>query len=100
MDDETLKNFEKHYRDLPDARIEADLEKYLAESEPRRILRRILDERREAAKASEKEEFDKLYAQTERHHRDSVRFACIAAVISILGALAAWASVWYSYRAR
>src|SRR5205823_8771656 len=96
MDDATLKEFEKQYRDLSNARIEAELEKYLPESAQRLALAHILAERQEAAEAGEKERFDKRYAQTERHHRDSVRSARIAAGISILGALAAWASVWYS----
>jgi hypothetical protein len=99
MEDARLKEFEKHHRDLSDARIHEELEKYIPESAERLILRQILDERREAAEAGEKERFDKMYAQTERHHRHSVRLGWIAAGISLLGALAAWASsLWQTQK--
>lgn len=96
MDDATLKEFEKHYRDLSDVRIEAEMERWLPDSDRRQILVNIIAERRKAGKAAEKERFDKAYTQAERHHRDLKRSARIAAVISVLGALASWASVWYS----
>jgi hypothetical protein len=100
MDDAARKEFEKRHRDLSDERIREELERYMPESDERLVLRRILGERREAAEAGEKERFDKTFDQRERHHRASVRSAWIAAIISLLGALAAWASVWCSYRPR
>ena len=67
MDDETLKRFQKHHRDLSDARIHQELERYMMESDERKIFRRVLDERRKVAEAGEKERFEKLYAHSERH---------------------------------
>jgi hypothetical protein len=100
MDDAARKEFKERHRDLSDARIREEVEKYTVVSVERKILRRILEERREAADAGEKERHQQTFAQRERHHRASVISAWVAAVISLLGALAAWASVWCSYRPR
>jgi len=59
------------------------------------ILRDLIAEKRRAADAPERERFEKDYEQRERHHRESKRAARIAAVISIIGALASWAGVWF-----
>jgi|SRR5262249_38995285 len=42
---ERLKDFERQHRDLSDARIEEEKEKYLPDFPERKILNRILDER-------------------------------------------------------
>jgi hypothetical protein len=96
MDDATLKEFEKQYRDLPDARVEAEIERWLPNTAPRRVLLGILAERRSAAQEAEQQRFRESYDQMERHHRDYKRVSLIAAAVSVIAALAAWASVWYS----
>jgi hypothetical protein len=70
-DEEWLRKIEREYRDLPDVRIEADLEKWVPDSGPRKILLRILEERRSAAQQPENERFRQTYIQTERHHTRS-----------------------------
>jgi hypothetical protein len=96
MDEKTLKKFEKQYRDLPDARIQEEIERWTSDSAPRRVLIRILADRRSAIEEAEQQRFHQTYEQMERHHRDYKRVSLIAAAISVLAALAAWASVWYS----
>jgi hypothetical protein len=68
-----------------DAQLEAEMQKWTAGSEHRRMVRDALVKRRAEASPS--------YEQKERHHRDVTRAARNAAVISIIGALASWAGV-------
>jgi hypothetical protein len=98
MDEEWLIRFEKEHRDLPDARVEAELERWLPDTAPRKILLDILSDRRAGAAAAEKERFEQSYSQTERHHteqiaesrRQSRRAELVAWVALVTSALALW----------
>ena len=72
MPEEWVNDLEKKFRELPHARVEAELEKWLPDTEPRKILLRILEQRRADAAAPEKERFDQSYSQTERHHSEQI----------------------------
>jgi hypothetical protein len=82
MDEEWLRRFEKQYRDLPDARVEAEIERWLPDTAPRKILLAILEERRSAAQEPEKERFRQTYEQTERHHTHSRRQSVRAEIVA------------------
>jgi hypothetical protein len=77
-----LHKIEREYRDLPDTRIEADLEKWQIDSAPRNLLLRMLEERRNAAQQPDSERFQQTYDQTERHHTRSHRQAVRAEVVA------------------
>ena len=77
-DDEKLK-FEKEWRDLPDARIEAEIERYLPDTDHRSILLGILEQRRRAADEPE-----------QRRHQQLIRVSLITAAIMLAAAVAAW----------
>ena len=77
-DDEKLK-FEKEWRDLPDARIEAEIERYLPDTGQRSILLGILEQRRRAADQPE-----------ERRHQHLIRVGLITAAIMLAAAVPAW----------
>jgi hypothetical protein len=64
-------------------------------SQAQQILRDLIVEKRHAADAPERERFEKDYVQRERHHREGKRSAWIAAIISLIGALASWGSFWF-----
>lgn len=85
MDDE--ESVRKAYEHYSDTRLEAEIAAVGEGYPTSQIIKKILAERR----ALPQKQFEKTYAQSERHHRT----ARIAAVISIIGALAAWASVWF-----
>lgn len=81
--------------------LEVEKEKWLRDSEQRAIVNTTLAKRRAeeraAADTTEQSRFEKSYAQTERHHEEGKRAARIAAAISIIGAAASWAGVWFSH---
>jgi cytoskeletal protein RodZ len=86
MRDEARREFEKRIRDLPNRRIEAEMEEWAYDSEERSILRRELEERRRAKDAPK-----------ERRHQDLKRLHWFAAVVSLIGAAASWAAVWFQW---
>lgn len=86
MDQPWLQDFEKQYRDLPEARVETELERWLPDTAPRKILLDILAERRRAAEEPEKQRFQQGFEQTERHHSESRRH-------SLRGEMVAWAAL-------
>jgi len=73
-DDEKLK-FEKEWHDLPDARIEAEIERYLPDTDQRSILLDILEQRRRAADEPE-----------QRRHQQLIRVSLITAAIMLAAA--------------
>jgi hypothetical protein len=78
-DDEKLK-FEKEWHDLPDARIEAEIERYLPDTDQRSILLGILEQRRRAADEPE-----------QRRHQQLIRVSLITAAIMLAAAaVPAW----------
>jgi cytoskeletal protein RodZ len=79
MRDDARREFEKRIRDLPNNRIEAEMEEWAYDSEERTILRRELEERRRAKDAPK-----------ERRHQDLKRLRWFAAVVSLIGAAAVW----------
>jgi cytoskeletal protein RodZ len=79
MRDDARREFEKRIRDLPNKRIEAEMEEWAYDSEERTILRRELEERRRAKDAPK-----------ERRHQDLKRLRWFAAVVSLIGAAAVW----------
>ena len=79
MRDDARREFEKRIRDLPNKRIEAEMEEWAYDSEERSILRRELEERRRAKDAPK-----------ERRHQDLKRLYWFAAVVSLIGAAAVW----------
>jgi hypothetical protein len=68
------------------------MERYQPGAAEQFVLSRILEERRVAAAEPEK----RRYEQAERHHRAWKRSAWFAAGVSVVGALASWASVCFS----
>jgi hypothetical protein len=86
MRDDARREFEKRIRDLPNKRIEAEMEEWAYDSVERRILRRELEERRRAKDAPK-----------ERRHQDLKRLHWFAAVVSLIGAAASWAAVWIQW---
>src|SRR5206468_12417612 len=66
-------------------------------SEYRPVVREMIDEKRRAADAPEQERFAASYEQKERHQRELKRVARIAALVSIIGAAASWAGVWFQW---
>src|SRR4029077_7649810 len=79
MRDDARREFEKRIRDLPNKRIEAEMEEWAYDSEERTTLRRELEERRRAKDAPK-----------ERRHQDLKRLRWFAAVVSLIGAAAVW----------
>ena len=77
MRDDARRAFEKRVRDLPNKRIEAEMEEWAYDSEERKILRDELEERRRAKDASK-----------ERRHQNLKRLHWFAAVVSLIGAAA------------
>jgi hypothetical protein len=86
MRDDARREFEKRIRDLPNKRIEAEMEEWAYDSVERRILRRELEERRRAKDAPK-----------ERRHQDLKRLHWFAAVVSLIGAAASWGAVWVQW---
>jgi cytoskeletal protein RodZ len=86
MRDDARREFEKRIRGLPNRRIEAEMEEWAYDSEERSILRRELEERRRAKDAPK-----------ERRHQDLKRLHWFAAVVSLIGAAASWAAVWFQW---
>jgi cytoskeletal protein RodZ len=86
MRDDVRREFEKRIRDLPNERIEAEMEEWAYDSEERSILRRELEERRRAKDAPK-----------ERRHQELKRLHWLAAVVSLIGAAASWAAVWVQW---
>src|SRR5512132_1456113 len=86
MRDDARREFEKRIRDLPNRRIEAEMEGWAYDSEEQSILRRELEERRRAKDAPK-----------ERRHQDLKRLHWFAAVVSLIGAAASWAAVWFQW---
>jgi cytoskeletal protein RodZ len=76
MRDDLRREFEKRIRNLPNERIEAEMEEWAYDSEERSILRRELEERR---------------------HQELKRLHWFAAVVSLIGAAASWAAVWVQW---
>jgi hypothetical protein len=100
MTDDERQRFKERYLDLSVDQLEALLTRPRPNQPPlstevRHILREMIEERRRAADAPKRERFEKVYEQTERHHREGKRSAWIAAVVSLIGAAAAWASVLF-----
>jgi hypothetical protein len=81
-DEQWLKDLEQQFRDLPDARIEQEIERWRPGTAPREVLLGILAERRLAAGEPEKERFEQSYEQTERHHSQSRRQSRRAEVVA------------------
>jgi len=79
MRDDARREFEKRIHDLPNKRIEAEMEEWAYDSEERSILRRELGERRRAKDAAK-----------ERRHQDLKRLHWFVAVVSLIGAAAVW----------
>ena len=79
MRDDARREFEKRIRDLPNKRIEDEMEDWAYDSEERTILRRELEERRRAKGAPK-----------ERRHQNLKRLYWFAAVVSLTGAAAVW----------
>ena len=79
MRDDAKREFEKRIRDLPNNRIEAEMEEWAYDSEERSILRRELGERRRAKDAPK-----------ERRHQNLKRLHWFAAVVLFIGAAAVW----------
>src|SRR5678815_2362573 len=79
MRDDARREFEKRIHDLPNKRIEAEMEEWAYDSEERSILRRELEERRRAKDAAK-----------ERRHQDLKRLHWFVAVVSLIGAAAVW----------
>jgi cytoskeletal protein RodZ len=86
MRNDVRREFEKRIRDLPNERIEAEMEEWAYDSEERSILRRELEERRRAKDALK-----------ERRHQELKRLHWFAAVVSLIGAAASWAAVWVQW---
>ena len=103
QDPERVKQVEEsfipRFRDLPDEDVHAEMRRYQPGSAERLVLGRMLDQRYRAAAEPEQPRFDRTYEQTERHNRAPRRSAWIAALISIVGAAASWAS-WYAQTQR
>src|SRR5439155_23924743 len=81
-DEQWLRDLEKQFRDLPDDRVQAEIERYLPDTTPRKILLGILAERQRAVQEPEKERFRQTYEQSERHHSESHRHAIRAEVVA------------------
>jgi hypothetical protein len=79
MRDDARREFEKRIHDLPNKRIEAEMEEWAYDSEERSILRRELEERRRAKDAAK-----------ERRHQALNRLHWFVAVVSLIGAAAVW----------
>jgi hypothetical protein len=75
MPDDEKPKFEKEWRDLPDARIEAEIERYLPDTDHRSILLGILEQRRRAADEPE-----------QRRHQQLIRVSLITAAIMLAAA--------------
>ena len=73
MRDDARLEFEKRIHDLPNKRIEAEMEEWAYDSEERSILRRELEERRRAKDAAK-----------ERRHQDLKRLHWFVAVVSLM----------------
>src|SRR5438067_972774 len=101
MTDDDRQRFRKCHQDFSVERLKELLTRKVPAVPPQlwkehqKILREMIEEKRRAADAPERERFEKDYEQKERHHRESKHAARIAAVISIIGALASWAGVWF-----
>jgi hypothetical protein len=101
MTDDERQRFKKRYQDLSVERLEELLTRKVPAVPPQvwkehqQILREMIEEKRRAADAPGRQRFEKDYEQKERHHSEGKRAARIAAVISIIGALASWAGVWF-----
>jgi hypothetical protein len=89
-------SFIPRFRDLPDDDIHAEMRRYRPGSAERLVLGRILDKRHRAAAEPEQRRFERTYELTERHQRALRRSAWIAAGVSLIGAAASLASVWFS----
>ena len=79
MRDDARREFEKRIRNLPNKRIEAEIDEWAYDSQERSILRRELEERRRAKNAPK-----------ERRHQNLKRLHWFAAVVSLIGAAAVW----------
>ena len=79
MRDDAKREFEKRIRDLPNKRIEAEMEEWAYDSEERSILHRELEERRSAKDAPK-----------ERRHQNLKRLHWCAAVVLLIGVAAVW----------
>ena len=73
------------------------MRRYRPGSAERLVLGRILDKRHRAAAEPEQRRFERTYEQTERRQRALRRSAWIAAGVSLIGAAASLASVWFSW---
>jgi len=87
----------KQFRDSTPQQVQTQMDKQTPDSDERRILREIREEKRRAEEAPAQERFDKTYEQAERHHREARRLAWTAAVISIVSAFAAAVSAWFAW---
>jgi hypothetical protein len=81
-DEEWLRQFQKEFRDLPDSRVQTEVERWLPETAQRKILVDILAERRSAAEEPEKQRFQQAYVQTERHHSEARRQSFRAEIVA------------------
>jgi hypothetical protein len=99
MTPEGKRRFEQRLGDLSIADLEVEKQKWIRDSEERATVESILAKKRAAeraeADAEAQQRFAKTYDQKERHHRDVKRSAWIAAIVSLLGAGASWASFWF-----
>jgi hypothetical protein len=104
MTDDEVKRWEDRYRNVPVEHIQDSLRRGQLTNEQRKFLNDYLDRRRAAeraeADATAKQRFDKSYAQKERHQRQLMCAGWFAAAVSVLGALAAWASVWFQWHSQ
>jgi len=96
MKDDVRQAFDARIRDQSDEQIQAEIQQWPQGSEERSILRDELRKRLDAADAPARQRFDKGYEQKERHHRALLLMACIAAVVSLIGAAASWAAFWFT----
>jgi len=96
MTNDERQKFKERYQDASVEQLEAALNGLPPRAaEYRPVLREMIEEKRRAADQPEREQFEKSYEQKEQHHREGKRSAWIAAVVSLIGAAAAWASVLF-----
>jgi hypothetical protein len=89
--------FKERYQDEPVEQLEVLAGTYLPNTEQRRILRELIAEKRRAADAPEQARHAASFEQKERHQRELKRVAQFAALVSIIGAAASWAGVWFQW---
>jgi len=96
---EVRRALEQRLGDMSIGELEVEKQKWPRDSEQRAIVESVLAKKRTAeraeADAEEQQRFIRTYDQKERHHRDVMRSAWIAAFISMSAAAASWASFWF-----